>query len=152
MTCFVPWIKVSNARQRFSFSYTPWWSVKGGVHVPLLGSHKEGDTRWDRIQFLCPCAARFFIFNVGNIGNFDQAFYTQNWTQIGMFRPIRMDHTNCLQVAIKTLQFNARVWRIYSGLIRDTIGSDYPCVVTPTELGRPCQRMSTTVSLRTRGR
>ncbi len=23
-----------------------------------------------------------------------------------MFRPIRMDHTNCLQVAIKTLQFN----------------------------------------------
>jgi hypothetical protein len=27
-------------------------------------------------------------------------------TQIGMFRPIRMDHTKCLQVAIKTLQFN----------------------------------------------
>ena len=27
-------------------------------------------------------------------------------TQIGMFRPIRMDHTNCLQVAIKTLQLN----------------------------------------------
>jgi hypothetical protein len=26
-------------------------------------------------------------------------------TQIDMFRPIRMDHTNCLQVAIKTLQF-----------------------------------------------
>jgi hypothetical protein len=25
-------------------------------------------------------------------------------TQIGMFRPIRMDHTNCLQVAIKTHQ------------------------------------------------
>jgi hypothetical protein len=24
---------------------------------------------------------------------------------IGMFRPNRMDHTNCLQVAIKTLQF-----------------------------------------------
>jgi hypothetical protein len=24
-----------------------------------------------------------------------------------MFRPIRMDHTNCLQVAIKTLQFNS---------------------------------------------
>ena len=24
-----------------------------------------------------------------------------------VFRPIRMDHTNCLQVAIKTLQFNA---------------------------------------------
>jgi hypothetical protein len=30
-------------------------------------------------------------------------------TQIGMFRPIRMDHTNCLQVAIKTLQFNKYV-------------------------------------------
>jgi hypothetical protein len=28
-------------------------------------------------------------------------------TQIGMFRPIRMDHTNCLQVVIKTLQFNS---------------------------------------------
>ena len=24
------------------------------------------------------------------------------WIQIGMFRPIRVDHTNCLQVAIKT--------------------------------------------------
>ena len=23
-----------------------------------------------------------------------------------MFRPIRMDHTNCLQVAIKSIQFN----------------------------------------------
>jgi hypothetical protein len=30
-------------------------------------------------------------------------------TQIGMFRPIRMDHTNCLQVAIKTLQFNSKL-------------------------------------------
>jgi hypothetical protein len=27
-------------------------------------------------------------------------------TQIGMFRPIRLDHTNCLQVAIKTHQLN----------------------------------------------
>ncbi len=27
-------------------------------------------------------------------------------TQIGMFRPIRMDHTNCLQVAIKTHKYN----------------------------------------------
>jgi hypothetical protein len=26
--------------------------------------------------------------------------------QIGMFRPIRVDHTNCLQVAIKTHLFN----------------------------------------------
>ena len=26
-----------------------------------------------------------------------------------MFRPIRMDHTNCLQVAIKPLQFNSIV-------------------------------------------
>ncbi len=26
-------------------------------------------------------------------------------TQIGMFRPIRFDHTNCLQVAIKSIQF-----------------------------------------------
>ena len=26
-------------------------------------------------------------------------------TQIGMFRPIRIDHTNCLQVAIKSIQF-----------------------------------------------
>ncbi len=25
--------------------------------------------------------------------------------QIGMFRPIRLDHTNCLQVAIKTFMF-----------------------------------------------
>ena len=27
--------------------------------------------------------------------------------QIGMFRPIRLDHTNCLQVAIKTHSFNS---------------------------------------------
>ncbi len=27
------------------------------------------------------------------------------WIQIGMFRPIRVDHTNCLQVAIKTHSF-----------------------------------------------
>ncbi len=32
--------------------------------------------------------------------------------QIGMFRPIRLDHTNCLQVAIKTLQFNLRQWHM----------------------------------------
>ncbi len=31
------------------------------------------------------------------------------WGQgVGMFRPIRMDHTNCLQVVIKTLQFNSK--------------------------------------------
>jgi len=29
-------------------------------------------------------------------------------TQIGMFRPIRIDHTNCLQVAIKSIQFKCR--------------------------------------------
>ena len=28
--------------------------------------------------------------------------------QIGMFRPIRFDHTNCLQVAIKSIQFNSK--------------------------------------------
>jgi hypothetical protein len=35
-----------------------------------------------------------------------QCFTSVLRTQIGMFRPIRMDHTNCLQVTIKTLQFN----------------------------------------------
>jgi hypothetical protein len=34
--------------------------------------------------------------------------YIHSRTQIGMFRPIRMDHTNCLQVAIKSIQFNSR--------------------------------------------
>ena len=38
-------------------------------------------------------------------------------TQIGMFRPIRMDHTNCLQVAIKTLQFNKWFRRIMTRLL-----------------------------------
>jgi hypothetical protein len=28
-----------------------------------------------------------------------------------MFRPIRMDHTNCLQVAIKSIQFLNDLWR-----------------------------------------
>ncbi len=32
----------------------------------------------------------------------------ETWTQIGMFRPIRMDHTNCLQVAIKSIQFKLK--------------------------------------------
>jgi hypothetical protein len=30
--------------------------------------------------------------------------------QIGMFRPIRVDHTNCLQVAIKTHSFIHYEW------------------------------------------
>jgi hypothetical protein len=29
----------------------------------------------------------------------------KNRIQIGIFRPIRVDHTNCLQVAIKTHSF-----------------------------------------------
>jgi hypothetical protein len=38
-------------------------------------------------------------------------------TQIGMFRPIRMDHTNCLQVAIKSIQFNdAEIARLHKAL------------------------------------
>jgi hypothetical protein len=32
--------------------------------------------------------------------------FTLTHNRIGMFRPIRMDHTNCLQVAIKSIQFN----------------------------------------------
>jgi len=32
-----------------------------------------------------------------------------------MFRPIRMDHTNCLQVAIKTLQFNSCHYAVVFG-------------------------------------
>ena len=51
----------------------------------------------------------------------------QSRTQIGMFRPIRMDHTNCLQVAIKTLQFNSRVKSIqgfYSESERDDLIAD----------------------------
>ena len=43
-------------------------------------------------------------------------------TQIGMFRPIRMDHTNCLQVAIKTLQFNSTI----SGRVELTPSSSRP--------------------------
>jgi hypothetical protein len=38
--------------------------------------------------------------------------------QIGMFRPIRVDHTNCLQVAIKTHSFRGvqiRVGQLASG-------------------------------------
>ncbi len=34
-----------------------------------------------------------------------------------MFRPIRMDHTNCLQVAIKTLQYTN--WTDIEPLIKD---------------------------------
>ena len=34
-----------------------------------------------------------------------------------MFRPIRMDHTNCLQVAIKTLQFKEFTHLVYTGLV-----------------------------------
>jgi hypothetical protein len=48
--------------------------------------------------------------------NFD--FVRLHRTQIGMFRPIRMDHTNCLQVAIKTLQFNSYPKHAYLGQIK----------------------------------
>jgi hypothetical protein len=40
-----------------------------------------------------------------------------------MFRPIRMDHTNCLQVTIKTIQFNSD-YAVY-----DTTVSDFETVL-----------------------
>jgi hypothetical protein len=39
------------------------------------------------------------------------------WTQIGMFRPIRLDHTNCLQVAIKTHSFIHASMKIHIPLL-----------------------------------
>jgi hypothetical protein len=41
-------------------------------------------------------------------------------TQIGMFRPIRMDHTNCLQVAIKSIHsfiVRVRLYVIYCAFV-----------------------------------
>jgi hypothetical protein len=43
--------------------------------------------------------------------------------QIDMFRPIRLDHTNCLQVAIKTHSFNICNTRITSVTLMPHIGS-----------------------------
>ncbi len=43
-------------------------------------------------------------------------------TQIGMFRPIRMVHTNCLQVAIKTLQYQVQVEVARSRGLRLVVG------------------------------
>jgi hypothetical protein len=37
--------------------------------------------------------------------------------QIGVFRPIRVDHTNCLQVDIKTHSFKESTLLTYTGLI-----------------------------------
>ncbi len=45
--------------------------------------------------------------------------------QIGMFRPIRVDHTNCLQVAIKTHSFYVRFRRSKI---------HHPTLLTPTFL------------------
>ena len=42
---------------------------------------------------------------------------------IGMFRPIRVDHTNCLQVAIKTHSFS-RLKANLSRLIRKSAGNE----------------------------
>jgi hypothetical protein len=39
-----------------------------------------------------------------------KSVYYHTRTQIGMFRPIRMDHTNCLQVAIKIHSSNFMVY------------------------------------------
>jgi hypothetical protein len=39
-----------------------------------------------------------------------------------MFRPIRMDHTNCLQVAIKTLQFK----KISENPYHNRVGTRHP--------------------------
>ena len=49
-------------------------------------------------------------------------------TQIGMFRPIRMDHTNCLQVAIKTFHFICVAFLTrsdMSGLTQEDVGRSY---------------------------
>jgi hypothetical protein len=44
----------------------------------------------------------------------DSTITTETRTQIGMFRPIRMDHTNCLQVAIKSNSFiQPGDWLVY---------------------------------------
>jgi hypothetical protein len=64
-------------------------------------------------------------------------------TQIGMFRPIRMDHTNCLQVAIKTLQFNSSSCVTHSP---STVGM-FDCG-SPTKGMFDCGSPTTTIPIR----
>ena len=61
--------------------------------------------------------------------------------QIGMFRPIRMDHTNCLQVAIKTHSFrirNARLAKPHSYKVGDSVLLSTKHV----NLHLPCKKLS----------
>jgi hypothetical protein len=71
------------AHDRFGSSSDP--SLNGHLHYPMDIDGSINEAAADKIQkYRADC---------------------NNKTQIVMFRPIRMDHTNCLQVAIKTLQF-----------------------------------------------
>jgi hypothetical protein len=55
-------------------------------------------------------------------------------TQIGMFRPIRMDHTNCLQVAIKSIQLDAKTG-LLTGLLAGKQGWKCPVALLMTCCG-----------------
>ena len=73
--------------------------------------------------------------------------------QIGMFRPIRVDHTNCLQVAIKTHSFilefagilAANLVRIYSNISASAVLAREAFPPCPTHL--PTTRHSTSLSV-----
>jgi hypothetical protein len=56
-----------------------------------------------------------------------------------MFRPIRMDHTNCLQVAIKTLQFRE------ADTAPVDIGDTQPARTMPRGRHRACSVLSVSV-------
>ena len=51
------------------------------------------------------------------------------WIQIGMFRSIRVDHTNCLQVDIKTHSFKGVVV-YYESMERKLLKPIYECRCT----------------------
>ena len=58
-----------------------------------------------------------------------------------MFRPIQIDHTNCLQVAIKTLQFKSQYPRYLfkKQYIRDLFFVFYTCTVPKMPVFIPAQ-------------
>jgi hypothetical protein len=64
--------------------------------------------------------------------------------QIGMFRPIRVDHTNCLQVAIKTHSFNPLPsWKLHGHLFPTLSRFDRRFLTTQVKwtlpAGHPCR-------------
>jgi hypothetical protein len=95
------------------------------VRLLFLQSHRETDRFFavSGVHLAQPTSGQFHFLRVefsdhlrSKIGNMltkvSSLRITLNIDSIGMFRPIRVDHTNCLRVAIKTHSFRRYTYSV----------------------------------------